>query len=64
MNGKISEEVTEVRDLGVIIQNNLKCSSIKAVKTANKVLGMIKRTFSVRDKNIISQLYKSLIRPH
>jgi len=25
---------------------------------------MIKRTFSVRDKKIIVQLYKSLVRPH
>jgi hypothetical protein len=46
--------------LGVIIQNDLKCNSqcIKAVKTANRVLGMVKRTFTVRDNNIILQLYK------
>ena len=35
MSGKFLEEVTEERDLGVIMQNDLKCSSqcIKAVKT-------------------------------
>jgi hypothetical protein len=45
------------RDLGVIIQNDPKCSKqcIKAVNTANRVLGVIKRTFSVRDKDIILQ---------
>ena len=66
MNSKFLEEVTEERDLGVIMQNDLKCSSqcIEAVKTANRVLGMIKRTFSVRDKSIILQLYQSLVRPH
>jgi len=32
--------------------------------TANKVLGMIKRTFSIRDKTVILQLCKSLVRPH
>jgi len=32
--------------------------------TANRELGMIKRTFTVRDKNIVLQLYKSLVRPH
>jgi len=55
MNGKILEEVIEERDLGVIMQNNMKCNShcIKAVKTANRVLGIIKRTFAVRDKNIV-----------
>ena len=66
MNGKYLEEVTEERDLGVIFQNDLKCNRqcLKAVNTANKVLGMIKRSFSVRDKDVILQLYKSLVRPH
>jgi hypothetical protein len=66
MNDKYLEEVTEERDLGVIMQNDLKCSKqcLKAVNTANRVLGMIKRTFSVRDRDVILQLYKSLVRPH
>ena len=66
MNGHYLDEVIEERDLGVIIQNDLKCSSqcIKAVNTANRILGMIKRTFSDRDKEVILQLYKSLVRPH
>jgi len=66
MNGKYLEEVVEERDLGVIIHSDLKCSKqcLKAVSTANEVLGMIKRTFSIRDKEIILQLYKSLVRPH
>ena len=40
MNGKFWEEVTDDRDLGVIIQNDLKCNShcIK-FRTANRVLG-------------------------
>jgi len=37
---------------------------IKAGNTANKILGIIKRTISVRDKDIILQLFKSLVRPH
>jgi len=51
MNGKFLYEVTEERDLGVILQSDLKCSSQynKAVNTANRILGMIKRTISVRD---------------
>jgi len=66
MNGKLLDEVTEERDLGVIVQSDLKCSiqCIKAVSTANMVLGMIKKTISVRDKDIILQLFKSLVRPH
>jgi len=66
MNAKLLEEVIEERDLGVIMQSDMKCNShcMKAVKTANRVLGMIKRTFTVRDKGIVLQLYKSLVRPH
>jgi len=66
MNGKFLEEVSEERDLEVIIRSDLKSSSqcIKSVNTANRVLGMIKRTFIVRDKKIIVQLYESLARPH
>jgi len=66
MNDQFLDEVTEERDLGVIMQSDLKCSSqcTKAVNTANRILGMIKRTISVRDKDIILQLYTSLVRPH
>ena len=62
MNGKYLEEVTEERDLGVVLQTDLKCSKqcLEAVSTANRVLGMIRRSFSVRDRNVILQLYKSL----
>ena len=66
INDKLLKEVIEERDLGVIMRNDMKCNSqcIKAVKTANRVLGMIERTFTVRDKSIILQLYKSLVGPH
>jgi len=66
MNGKFLDEVTEEKDLGMIMQSDLKCSSqcFKAVNTANRILGMIKRTISVRDKDIILQLFKSLVRQH
>jgi hypothetical protein len=64
MNGKLLEEVIEEKDLGVSMQNDLKSNSqcIKAVETANRVLGMIKRTFTVRVKSMILPLYKSLVR--
>jgi len=48
--------------LGVIMHSDLKCSSqcIKAVTTANMVLGMTKSILRVRNKKIILQLYRSL----
>src|SRR5664279_68235 len=60
------EEVSDERDLGVIIQNDMKCNKqcVKAVKTANRILGMIKRTFCYLNREIVLQLYKSLVRPH
>ena len=33
-------------------------------KTANRILGMIKRTFCYLNREIVLQLYKSLVRPH
>ena len=53
-------------DLGVIIQNDLKVSSQcnKVCKTANRILGMISRTFIYKSESILLKLYKSLVRPH
>ena len=66
MDGKYLEEVDEGRDLSVVIQNDLKCSKqcLKAISTAYRVLGMIIKSFSVRDKDVISELYKSQVRHH
>ena len=36
----------------------------KVAKKANQVLGLIYRTFTCKSKKIITQLYKSLVRPH
>ena len=43
MIGKLLEKVIDERDLGVNTRNDMRCNSqcIKAVKTANRVLGMI-----------------------
>ena len=57
--------VEDERDLGVIVDKSLKSSRqyAKAAAAANAVLGMIRRTFFCKDKELISQLYKSLVRP-
>ena len=58
--------VTEEKDLGVIISRDLKvdkqCS--KAANTANRILGLIRRSIVNRSKNIMIKLYKSLVRPY
>ena len=66
MDGVKLEHVSEEKDLGVIISEDLKwekqCSS--AVSKANKILGMIKRNFVDSLKETVLPLYKSLVRPH
>ena len=49
-----------------MIRKNLKASSqcIKIFKTANQILGIIKRTFNFKTKDNLLQLYKCLVRPH
>ena len=64
VEGRPLKAVYEERDLGIIIIKDLKCSKqcLNAVKAGNKILGMIKRTFTYKSEEIILQLYKSLVR--
>ena len=66
INGKELKSVKEEKDLGMIVSSDLKVANqcVKAVSSANRILGMIKRTFISRDKNVVLKLYKSLVRPH
>jgi len=60
------EEVSEEKDLGVFISDNLKPAKQcqEAYNKASKALGIIARTISFKDKVILLKLYKSLVRPH
>jgi len=66
INNTVLNKVKDEKDLGVIIQSDIKVSEqcAKVVKTANQVLGMINRNFQNKSKEIIVPLYKSLVRPH
>jgi hypothetical protein len=66
MDGTILEDIKEERDLGIIIQNDLKCAKhcAKVVKQANRTLGMTKRSFTYLNQQTVVILYKSLVRPH
>jgi hypothetical protein len=66
LGGQFLQEVTEEKDLGVIISNDLKVGSqcARATLTANRILGMISRTFTCKNRETILLLYKSLVRPH
>ena len=54
-----------MKDLGITISNDLKWAKHIAicVKKANRMIGLIKHTFSHMDKDMFLCLYKSLVRP-
>ena len=66
LNGRLLTSVNEEKDLGVIISEDLAAEKNvgHCVKKANKVLGMIRRTFSYLNQSMVSQLYKVFVRPH
>ena len=61
----ILEQTTCEKDLGVLMDDKLLFDEhiSQAVKRANTKLAMIRRTFTHMDKNMLVQLYSSLVRP-
>ena len=59
------EQVTEERDLAVVMDEGLKFrrQATEAVSKANRVLGTIWRSFTNLDKTTLPILYKTLVRP-
>ena len=54
------------RDLGVVIDESLNYNRqfANAILSANKIMGIIKRSYSCKSKDNILNLYKSFVRPH
>ena len=65
INGRLLEDVDTEKDLGIYISHTLKPEEQiqKCVLKANKVVGMIRRTFTFIDKDIFLRLYKTFVRP-
>ena len=65
MNGVELSVTEEERDLGIWTESSLKpglqCS--KAASSANKVMGLILKSFHYRTKQTLVPLYKTLVRP-
>ena len=56
------EEDSETKDLGILFEKNLKFNKHITVKRANKLVCLIRRTFSFMDKELCLMVYKCLIR--
>ena len=66
MDGKFLDDIDEEKDLGMLIDKDLKFhrQTASAVKKANSALGIVKKTFANLDDKNFPLLYKSLVRPH
>ena len=65
MNNIQLENVSNEKDLGIIITNDLKPTKqcTEAVKKANKLIGFIGRAFEYKTEKTVLTLYNSLVRP-
>ena len=66
MHNTVLLKTAKEKDLGVTISADWKVSEQCgiAARKGNQLLGMIKRNITYREKNLIIQLYKSIVRPH
>ena len=66
MGGQALESSKQEKDLGVLIEDNLKPSAqcAKAASKANQVLGQLLRGCTWRDPANLTSLYKVYVRPH
>ena len=66
IENEIIRTETKEKDLGIIIDNELKFQVHinTQVKRANRMLGVVKRSFTFLDNEMFLTLYKSLIRPY
>ena len=60
------DQVKEEKDLGVNVDSllNFKSHIGSITVKANKVLGIIRRTFKYQSPEVFMNLYKSMVRPH
>ena len=58
--------VSEHKDLGIIVDSSLKFHSqaTSAINKANRILGLIKKSFNTLNRKTLPILYKALVRPH
>ena len=66
MQDTVLEQVSTERDLGVVVDCELKFreQAASAVSKSTQVLAVIRRSFQLLDKTTLPLLFKTLVRPH
>ncbi len=66
MDGKALEKVTEEKDLGIFLSDDLKSSRqcMYAYSRASRMLDMVSRAITWKSPKILLPFYKTLVRPH
>ena len=66
MNGQILKSTHCEKDLGVKFDDSLKFDTHinEIINKANRILGIVRKTFECLDKQIFNYVYKGIIRPH
>jgi len=66
MGNQQLDSVISEKDLGVTMLNNLKneAQCLDSYSKARQMLGMLKRTITARNREVLIPLHKSLVRPH
>ena len=66
MGGAILGRITQETNLGVTFSGDMNVSEqcVIAASKGNQMLGLIRRTITYKDKQLIVPLYKAIVRPH
>ena len=66
MGGAVLGRTTKEKDLGITFSADVKVSEQCGIAASkgNQILGLIRRTITYKDKQIIVPLYKAIVRPH
>ena len=66
LNGVLLEDTEHEKDIGETVDKDLKFDvhMQDKISKANKVMGVVRRSFSYMDCDIFNKLYEALVRPH
>jgi hypothetical protein len=66
LDGKHLKKTEQEKDLGVVVDSHLTFENhmIEKVNKANRIMGVIRRSYTYLDEKCFLLLYKALVRPH